>query len=146
MVDLPGTDRTTSLLIFYLDTQSRRAQVVANNVANADTPGYLAREVDFAETLRRAAYDAVAPNAAEKLAPQNVALTTSNLLDAFNRPSADRLEVVEQPGNAMGIDGNTVDMEHEMATLADAGMQYMSGVQLLQERFRTLRTAIREGK
>lgn len=146
MVDLPGTDRMTSLLVFFLDTQSRRAQVVASNVANADTPGYLSKEVDFAETLRRAAYDAVGPGAAGKLAPKNVGLTTSSLLDGFNRPSADRLELVEQPGNPVGVDGNTVDMEHEMATLADAGMQYMSGIQLLQSRLRTLHLAIREGR
>lgn len=146
MVDLPGTDRMTSLLIFYLDTQSRRAQVVASNVANTDTPGYLAKEVDFAETLRRAAYDTVAPNPAGKLAPQNVALNTSNLIDAFNRPSADRLEIVEQRSNPLGVDGNSVDMEHEMATLADAGGQYMTGLQLLQSRLRTLRSAIREGR
>lgn len=146
MIDLPGTDRMTSLLIFFLDTQSRRAQVVASNVANADTPGYLSKEVDFADALRRAAYDTVGPDAAGKLAPQNVTLATSNLLDAFNRPSADRLELVEQAGRSMGVDGNTVDMEHEMATLADAGGQYMTGVQLLQSRLRTLRFAIREGK
>lgn len=146
MIDLPGTDRMTSLLIFFLDTQSRRAQVVASNVANADTPGYLSKEIDFADALRGAAYESAGPGAAGKLAPQNVALATSNLLDAFNRPSADRLELVEQAGRPMGVDGNTVDMEHEMATLADAGMQYTSGVQLLQSRLRTLRFAIREGK
>lgn len=146
MVNLSGTDSIESLLIFFLDTQSRRAQVVASNVANADTPGYLSKEVDFAETLRRAAYDAVAPNRQAPLAPQNVALATSNFLEAFNRPSAERLEIVEQSGQPMGVDGNTVDMEHEMATLADAGGQYMTGIQLLQSRLRTLRTAIREGR
>ena len=45
-------------------------QRIANNIANADTPGY--KEVDFAEALRRAADDPVALNAAGKLAPGNV--------------------------------------------------------------------------
>jgi flagellar basal body rod protein FlgB len=44
------------------------------------------------------------------------------------------------------VDGNTVDMEHEMAMMADAGGQYMTGIQLLQSRLRTLHTAIREGR
>ena len=46
----------------------------------------------------------------------------------------------------MGVDGNTVDAAREMATLAEAGGKYTTGAQLLQMRFRTLRTAIREGK
>jgi flagellar basal-body rod protein FlgB len=62
------------------------------------------------------------------------------------RSNVDSLEVVEESGNATGIDGNTVDMGREMSTLAEAGMDYLSGVQLLQSRLRTLRSAIREGR
>ena len=130
MIDSPATDSVTSLLVRYLDTQSLRAQVVSTNIANADTPGFRAKEVDFAEYLRRAAYEAVNPNAP----------------DALFRAGADGPKLVEQLGNAIGIDGNTVDLGREMATLADAGGQYMTGIQLLQGRFRTLRTAIREGR
>jgi len=130
MIESVSSDRIASLLTFFLDVQSRRAQVVSSNVANVDTPGYRAKELDFSEQLHRAASDAVTPGAANALLKAN----------------ADGLGVVEQLGNATGIDGNTVDMEHEMATLAQAGGQYMSGLQLLQSRLRTLRIAIREGR
>lgn len=130
MFESVSSDRISSLLTFFLDVQSRRAQVVSSNVANVDTPGYRAKELDFTEYLRRAATDAVTPRAANH----------------FLEASADQLGVVEQPGNAVGIDGNTVDMEREMATLASAGGEYMSGLQLLQSRLRILRSAIREGR
>ena len=129
-MELPGTDRITSLLTTFLDVQSRRAQVVASNVANAETPGYRAKDLDFADFLKQAAGEAVAPS--QPGAPQAML--------------ADSPQVIEQTGAAVGMDGNTVDLGHEMSTLSETGMQYLTGTQLLQSRFRILRTAINEGK
>lgn len=130
MIELPGSDPISALLVYYLDTQSLRAQVVSSNVANADTPGYRAKELDFGDYLKQAAMDAVAPANANPL----------------SRASSMGPRLIEQDAAAVGIDGNTVDSQREMATLAQAGMQYMTGIQLLQSHMRTLRTAIREGK
>ncbi|MDX6385040.1 MAG: flagellar basal-body rod protein FlgB [Blastocatellia bacterium] len=122
---VPGLDNITSLLGSFLDVQSRRAEIVAGNLANADTPGYAARELDFDDFLRDAASQALNP--------------------AANK-SGSELRVVEQQTTTIGIDGNTVDAGREMSTLAEAGMKYLEGAQLLQLRLRTLRMAIREGK
>lgn len=128
-MSLPGMDNITSLLGTFLDVQSKRAEVVAGNLANADTPGYVAKEVNFEKFLKDAAR--------ESLRPAN----------STSAPSLQGTpEVVEQQSLVMGVDGNTVDTAREMATLADAGGKYVTGTQLLQMRFRTLRTAIREGK
>ena len=126
---LPAMDNITSLLGSFLDVQSRRAEVVAGNLANADTPGYIAKEVDFADFLRNAASESMAPTAAGQQA------------GTMGAP-----RIVEQQRITIGLDGNTVDSAREMSTLADAGMKYLEGTQLLQMRLRTLRTAIREGK
>ena len=123
---LPGADNITSLLGMFLDVQSRRAEIVAGNLANADTPGYAAKELQFAEFLREAAQ--------QSLAPAGTANRTGDL------------QIVEQQSAAVTPDGNSVDVSHEMSTLAEAGMKYLEGTQLLQMRLRTLRTAIREGK
>jgi flagellar basal-body rod protein FlgB len=123
----PVSDNITSLLGTFLDVQSRRAEVVAGNLANADTPGYVARELDFNDFLQQAAEQSLAPNQSEK--------------KELFQP-----RVVDQESSTIGIDGNTVDSGHEMATLAAAGGQFMMGSQLLQMRMRTLRLAIREGK
>ncbi len=125
----PGLDNITNLLGSFLDVQSRRAEVVAGNLANVDTPGFKAKEVDFDEFLRNAAREALTPGSNQ---PQT--LTPAP-------PS-----IVEQDAATIGIDGNTVDSAREMASLAEAGGKYVTGSQLLQMRFRTLRMAIREGR
>lgn len=124
---MPGLDRITSLLTDFLDVQSRRAEIVASNLANADTPGYVAQELDFAEHLRQAAHEALTPSQATP------AIT--------NGP-----RVIEQKNSIAGLDGNTVNTGREMSTLAETGMQFLAGAQMLQARLRLLRTAIREGR
>jgi flagellar basal-body rod protein FlgB len=128
-MSLPVMDNITSLLGTFLDVQSKRAEIVAGNLANADTPGYVAKELDFDSFLKNAAR--------ESLRPAN----------SSSAPSiAGAPQLVEQQSSVMGVDGNTVDAAREMSTLADAGMKFLEGTQLLQMRLRTLRTAIREGK
>ncbi len=127
---LPEIDRITSLLTDYLDIQSRRAELVASNLANADTPNFRAQELDFQDYLRMAARNALAPQAS-RVTPPTLDQTP---------------HVVEQTNNVPGIDGNSVDVGHEMATLAETGGQFVFGTQMLQAHFRTLRLAIREGR
>jgi len=124
---IPSMDNITSLLGTFLDVQSRRAEVVAGNLANADTPGFVAKELDFADFLRHAANESLAPS-------------------AVNKPAGGEARIIDQEASTIGLDGNTVDPGREMATLAEAGMKYLEGTQLLQMRLRTLRSAIREGK
>jgi flagellar basal-body rod protein FlgB len=126
-------DRIAGLLSRFLDVQSHRTQMIAGNLANADTPGYQALDLDFDAYLERAAQSALTPGAESSS-------TTTHL----NNP--DGPEVISQTDNLPGIDGNTVDVGREMASLADAGMRYLQGTSLLQSRLRTLRTAIREGR
>ena len=121
---LPVGDNITSLLGTFLDVQSRRAEVVAGNLANADTPAYVARELEFADFLRDAATQSLAP----------ASLQNKQLAQA---------RVVDQEVTTIGIDGNTVDPGREMATLAEAGTKYLEGAQLLQMRLRTLRLAMK---
>lgn len=127
---LPGADAITQLLTTFLDVQGRRAELVAGNLANADTPGFTAKELDFADFLSRAAQEAVAPGA-RKTGP-----------DVF----AEGPRVIEQDTGATGLDGNNVDAGREMSTLAEVGVNHLTGTQLLQMRLRTLRAAIREGR
>ena len=127
---LPLTDNITSLLTKFLDVQSQRAEIVAGNLANADTPGYVAKELDFADYLKSAAQEALSPAGGNNESKSFIAMP----------------RVVEQTTGTVGIDGNTVDAGREMSTLAEAGTQYLAGAQLLQSRLRTLRTAIREGR
>lgn len=127
---LPISDNVSNLLTKFLDVQSQRTQVVAGNLANADTPGYVAKELDFTDYLRDAAQEALSLSGAND--------ASKNFIQAPR--------VIDQTPGTIGLDGNTVDQGREMSTLAEAGMQYLTGTQLLQSRLRTLRSAIREGR
>jgi flagellar basal-body rod protein FlgB len=122
------TDNITGLLQTFMDVNSKRAEVTAGNIANADTPGYVAKQLEFEGYLRNAAEQAALPPSQR------------------SEPSTGELTVTDQPTDAIGFDGNTVDMGKEMADLASAGGSFNFGAKMLQSRLRLLRTAIREGK
>lgn len=126
-MDAPALDRITNLLSQFLDVHSRRAQIVASNLANADTPGFRAQELDFSDYLKQARDEALTPG-------------------SMSGEREDTPRVVAQVTRVVGLDGNNVDPGQEMASLSNAGMNYLTGTTMLQSRIRTLRTAIREGK
>lgn len=134
LLEIKGLDRITGLLSKYLDVQSHRARIVAGNLANADTPDYEAQELDFAQYLQQAAREAL------------YGTTATSSPDTFPNIPPAAPQVITQTNNLPGIDGNTVNVGREMATLSEAGMHYLQATTLLQSRLRTLRAAIREGR
>lgn len=123
-----------------LDALSRRHQVLANNLANADTPGFKRSEVDFAVNL------ADALEAASK--PQLVTTSSGHLsgdrggLDPREFRISER-RVEETSGRP---DGNNVDVEVEMARLAENTIMYEAVARQVADRLALLRTAISEGR
>lgn len=127
-MDFMTADSVTNLLQKFLDVQSQKAQVIAGNIANADTPGYVAKELEFDEYLRNAARESELP------------------LSKQNQQTVNQPRIVEQESSVIGLDGNTVDAGKEMADLAQTGTNFNFGAKMLQSRFRLLRSAIREGR
>lgn len=127
-MDFMTADSVTNLLQKFLDVQSKKAQVIAGNIANADTPGYVAKELEFDEYLRNAARESELP------------------LSKQNQQTVNQPRIVEQESSVIGLDGNTVDAGKEMADLAQTGTNFNFGAKMLQSRFRLLRSAIREGR
>lgn len=125
-----SADGITNLLTTFLDVQSRRAQVVASNIANADTPGYVAKELNFNDYLQKAANEVELP--LSQRTSRNVSVADLN--------------VVDRTPTTIGLDGNTVDTGHEMAELAQSGIDFNFGAKMLQSRFRLLRSAISGGR
>jgi flagellar basal-body rod protein FlgB len=128
-MDYKISDNVTNLLQTFLDVQTRRSQVIAGNIANADTPGYVAKELDFDEYLKEAAQQSSLPPSKQN-----------------ERGLGSEPRIVEQTPTAVGLDGNTVDTGREMADLAQAGSNFNFGAKMLQSRLRLLRMAIREGR
>jgi flagellar basal-body rod protein FlgB len=116
-----------------LSVQRQRMEVLASNLANADTPNYQARDIDFAKVLastQDAAGSSVSLAATSPLHAQGSASTSSGLPLSFRVPL--------QPS----ADGNTVDEQVEQAAFADAAMHYQASLSFLNGEVKGLLTAI----
>lgn len=112
-----------------LQFQSRRLELLAANIANADTPGYRARDLDFAQALAQAAQQA---GTAATTDPQHLALDAG----------ADAPGTVYRTPLQPSADGNTVDLHVEQAAYADAALRYKASMSFVESRLRGLMTAL----
>ncbi|MFA7437620.1 flagellar basal body rod protein FlgB [Castellaniella sp.] len=128
-------------LDFYrtaLAVREQRQAVLASNIAHADTPLYKARDVDFAATLARMTDHGGIP------APGRVTLhlTSSRHIGA----QAPRAPGVDDPlfriPHQPSLDGNTVEMDVERVEFADNTLRYQTELQVLNQRIRSLLSAI----
>ena len=108
-------DLTITAVHSALRGLNQRQRVIANNIANVETPGYVAQRVSFEDSLRSAIV-------AGKPAQTSVAITPSEA--------------------AANINGNNVQLDDETMDLVDAGLSYQLMVQALNSKFGLLRTAI----
>jgi flagellar basal-body rod protein FlgB len=120
-----------------LAVQRKRMDVLASNIANADTPNFLARDVDFAKVLADAAKQG------DSAAGQNaLALTNARHLEgapAADKQSADTVyRIPLQPS----VDGNTVDAQVEQGAFADSALHYQASLSFINNHLRSLMTAI----
>jgi flagellar basal-body rod protein FlgB len=122
-----------NLLQFHqnaLNLRAFRQQLLAANIANADTPGYKARDIDFAAALR------------DISAGRGVTLSTSNEkhLGGATRdePTAALYRGVQQPS----IDGNTVDMDMERNRFADNAVHYDANLTFLNSQIKLMLAAL----
>lgn len=132
-------DRLAAALDFdrgALNLRHERQTVLAANIANGDTPGYKARDLDFSRELSRA----VETRGAEK---GGLALRTTSSRHLAARdsggPAAELLyRVPDQPS----LDGNTVNMDVERAHFADNSVRYQAALTILNGRIRGFKSAM----
>lgn len=116
-----------------LEVQSRRSAVLANNLANADTPGFKARDIDFRQALQ----SAMQANASSGLARTDARHYSG---DSRYLSTEQQYRVPMQPDTG---DGNTVDANVEQAAFAQNAIQYQTSLTFLNSKIRGLLTAIR---
>lgn len=123
-----------------MDHAAARQRLLANNLANVNTPGYLRYDLPFPALLTQV------QNRAVELAQQHGIPTPPMPRGAERTPllSANRLPV-PMP-TAMRTDGNTVDLEHEMAALVENELRYAMLVRIAGGQIRGLLEAIRGGR
>lgn len=139
LIDSLGNSGSMSALLATMAFSESRQKVIAENVANAHTPGYRARYLD-PKAFQSALGEALAERGNDQTRPlrldgEQVRTDVSGMLQAT--PS-------EVPvGHVLFHDGTNVSIEREMAALAETGLTYEFAATLLTERFDGLRKAIR---
>jgi flagellar basal-body rod protein FlgB len=133
----PFESTTLRGLSAALSGLAQRQQAIATNIANLDTPYYQATDVTFEGALQQALGSRdgralVTTHAAHLGGPASLteALTTRT----------------HAPGTARRNDGNTVDLDREMARLAETSLRYNAVASIVASKYAGLRTAITEGR
>jgi len=117
-----------------LKLRAYRQQLLASNVANADTPNYKAVDINFEQELKRIA--------GKNGGALKLETTNQNHLQS-NSGNTTGAKVLYRTNTEANIDGNTVNLDVERAKLAENAFRYENTVRSISGDFRTLTTAIR---
>lgn len=113
-------DRSMLILERVMDVASYRRHLITSNIANADTPGYRAKDISFKQEMLKA-------------------------LEDIERGRKDKglFQVYETTNTMPNRDGNTVNVDIEMAKMAENNLTYNAAVMLYSRKARMLRDAIK---
>jgi flagellar basal-body rod protein FlgB len=140
---MPMYPRMVGVLEQSIKAAGLRHQVLANNIANVNVPGFQASEVSFEDQLQEAL-------AGENPQPDLQGLTTDERHFLINPPgmATNPVQPLIRPAltGSMRQDGNNVDIEAETAKLAANQLWYQGLVRSVQDEFNRLRTVIMEGR
>lgn len=110
-------DKSMEILQRIMDICSYRHKILASNIANADTPNYKAKDINFKSELKKA-------------------IESGEI----------SYSIIETQTTMPNRDGNTVNMEIEMTKLTETLLLYSSATQLLSTKLRMLKDAIKGGR
>jgi flagellar basal-body rod protein FlgB len=124
-------DRSIPALEKSLDLAWRRNEAISSNVANAETPGYRAVDLNFAGELERA-FEAGGPGQIKKTDAKHMDLVSEG--KSFLTPDL---------SGATRADGNNVDIDAQMGKMVYNQGKYSMGASLIRKKLQMMRTAIR---
>ena len=128
-------NRLTDSLDFQaqaLSLRSERQRLIASNIANADTPGYVAREMDFAQALKEATGAGQPAARLTASAPGHIPVGTGGSFSTLMYASPSQTN----------LDRNTVDMDRERASFADNTVKYEATLRFIGGNVKTTLSAI----
>nr|WP_295075905.1 flagellar basal body rod protein FlgB [uncultured Roseateles sp.] len=130
-------NRLTDSLNFQtqaLTLRSERQRMLASNIANADTPGYQARDMNFAKALRDATAGAPGPGSLANTQSGHIATATGTRNDS---------EMLYSTAAQTNLDSNSVDMDRERANFADNAVKYEATLRFINGTVRTTLDAMK---
>lgn len=128
-------DPTIGALNTSLNLRLMNQNIISSNIANADTPGYKAKAMEFEGALREALQvDGKLPM--EGSHPGHIVHRETDPVNP---------EIYDDPNGVESLDGNTVDRSAEMAKMAENQILYNSSVEMMRKKLGMLKYAISEG-
>lgn len=139
-------DRLTQTLDFNakaLVLRADRQRIIASNIANVDTPNYVARDINFGEALQNITQESgQLPSATLSSSMSGLSVTHRNHLElsaqSASAPGKLGYAVASQPS----MDGNSVDLDRERAVFADNAIRYESTLRFINGNVKTMLSAI----
>ena len=132
-------NRLTDSLDFQsqaLTLRAERQRLIASNIANADTPGYIARDMNFAQALREATGNGPAASSLAATQPGHIGTPV-----AGNGGASFSTLTYAMPSQT-NLDRNTVDMDRERASFADNTVKYEATLRFIGANVKTTLSAI----
>lgn len=129
--------KTVDVLSKSIDLRAKQQNLIASNIANAETPNYVPKALSFEDELQ-GALKGNHSGAQAQTNPRHIPLKgiSSRIQSVSGR-------VVETPAKTPGKDGNAVELEGEMGRMMENQIMYNASVQILAKKFEGLRTAIK---
>ncbi len=127
-------DKTIQSLMASLKFRQMRQELIASNIANAETPGYKSKRIDFEKALARA-LDVDGQNRLNVSNPKHYNVGNGGFENI-------QPEVYNDPNGIVSPDGNTVNRDHEMSLLAENKILYDAAVKLLNKKMGLMKYAI----
>ena len=128
-------DATLLALQQSLDMRAKAHAIYSSNIANSNVPGYKSRAIDFQERLRQA-LDASTSSESTEQTRQNI------VKDAIRKVTA---QIYEDPLASVNGDGNSVNVDKEMANIAKNTLAYEGAVKMINKKFALHRYVVSEG-
>ena len=117
-----------------MQVRTDRMEIIAGNLANANTPGYKAKDLDFQKVMQRAQF----------AREHNLVRTHENHLKGSMQTSGDvQFRIPTQPDTG---DGNTVDVQQERNAFLDNGLRYEAGLDFLNGKIKGMKKALSGGQ
>jgi flagellar basal-body rod protein FlgB len=130
-------NRLTDVLDFQsqaLNLRAERQRVIASNIANADTPGYAAREMNFSQALREATGQTAVAGQLQTTQPGHMAVN-----QGANSPAGLAYAAASQTN----LDSNSVDMDRERASFAENSVKYEATLRFINGQVRSMMDAMK---
>ncbi len=127
--------KTITILQTAMDLRYMKHKLITSNIANAETPGYKAKDIRFEVELKKEVEQRKGSIVPVKTHPLHMGESGAVV----------SVTVIERGSATKGLDGNTVNIDEEIVRLSENATMYSMLAKLIKHKFSHLMTAIKEG-